>query len=1415
MMKLIYASLSTFTLILMYLDYGEAASPFVPMMFTSIPQDTAVVPGERAIMSCTALYDGEEPDNYSWERDSKLLSMGRTGNNKLILNNGSIIFVSVEEGGLSPDIGTYRCIAEKVDDQTRELHLIASPEARLMVARVGEFTVEPVDISGDAAITIGDDAMFECRSDGFPAPLYSWTKNGQRIEPNNRVLVHGDGEVLEILSITEDDMAVYQCTATNKAGSITSREATLSAKELSGPLFEGPSFMVRPRDASVELGHSVTLYCAVRGRGDDGSKPRVSWLRQGSTIDIDSEDGQYTRLGAGSLVISNVSTEDEGRYTCRAANSVDTDDSEVLITVLIAPYFVTRPTNTYGRVNGEAELQCDIRGYPQPRIYWLRNSDYCRLDEYIKMEGGNLKIMGLMTSDASYYQCIGENSVGTVYGTAQLLVLEEGEQVELGLLPSDSSSNSTILPGVPSNLRTMLVSDSYVSLKWDSSIGAAGYTVSVVPASDPNSRLRSANTSSTDYTVQGLQPSTEYVFKVSAFNNNGRSVQTDLRRSTHAEAAVPTPVRNVQTALVTHNSIDVSYTTPIETNGEIREYRIYYYSTDQSEELSVVSSSNSASITSLSPHTEYHIRVVAFNLNGQGMPSSELDVLTRSAKPSAAPLNVVAEGTGTNSIVIRWDPPPPDTTNGQLTGYKIRYKVKGSSSRAKSHTTDADARNYEISNLESGTDYVVRVGAVNSNGTGELSPWLDATTFTAELDESRPPGRPLRLQVEPFPRELIVRWIPANDSILVRRYDLGYGTVAPDEIWKQIDPKERFTFLENLEPKTNYVMQLLASNRAGEGQPIYQQTFTSEEANLPSLDSRPELMPPVEITTVVLSSTAILVRWHDNTLGNRQKNSDGRIYTVKCIPVGGSLQRRPEYLNTTGLIATVEGLRPYTEYDFSVMLTRDDKTSRYSFSVRERTLEDAPGTPPVGLTISKIENDPSHLIISWEPPTQPNGRITDYQISYSFDKTIPFNQWEQDGVSGHTMNHRFGPVRPFTIYHFSIIAETKEGPSPPSTPVTIRTPDASGLGGAGLDGEEFTGHNIRHPNGRTTPRKEFTGSGGIISETVPTETNLMEKYPYLLWIIIGCVAVITLIAITIVLAVICMRRKSSAQAKDLSRQDVTKPAPPDLWIDHERHELNGRRQLSETDNDTDEMTSMLQSNIDVSASMAGDVPYHDDSHFSSMTRSGRPVIIAPNPHREGMPRAAVPPITGDPSRPLFPRTQFAPAGGQYDSTPRVHVGDTSQPSSDGSSLYDERMGHPVTPTVSLFSRGLSPRDFTIRSTASSPATSRRMKPQPSSAFRMTNQMTGSSYQPESPTQHEVANSSAIASPPSSHRDMHRRPMRQSSQSPNLTMNTLSASREDLKSSMMTQSTEQLSAEMANLDCIMQDLNAIKNDFERT
>lgn len=58
-----------------------------------------------------------------------------------------------------------------------------------------------------------------------------------------------------------------------------------------------------------------------------------------------------------------------------------------------------------------------------------------------------------------------------------------------------------------------------------------------------------------------------------------------------------------------------------------------------------------------------------------------------------------------------------------------------------------------------------------------------------------------------------------------------------------------------------------------------------------------------------------------------------------------------------------------------------------------------------------------------------------------------------------------------------------------------------------------------------------------------------------------------------------------------------------------------------------------------------------------------PSCIRVSPYLTAMPRAAVQPMTIDQSRPLYPRTQFSSHA--YGSTPRVHIGDTSQPITSG------------------------------------------------------------------------------------------------------------------------------------------------------
>ena len=66
------------------------------------------------------------------------------------------------------------------------------------------------------------------------------------------------------------------------------------------------------------------------------------------------------------------------------------------------------------------------------------------------------------------------------------------------------------------------------------------------------------------------------------------------------------------------------------------------------------------------------------------------------------------------------------------------------------------------------------------------------------LTESRPPGKPRRLILEPLSREIIVSWIPANETILTRGYRLGYGTVIPEEKWMDVEPDKRFASLLKL-----------------------------------------------------------------------------------------------------------------------------------------------------------------------------------------------------------------------------------------------------------------------------------------------------------------------------------------------------------------------------------------------------------------------------------------------------------------------------------------------------------------------------------------------------------------------------------------------------------------------------------------
>ena len=194
---------------------------------------------------------------------------------------------------------------------------------------------------------------------------------------------------------------------------------------------------------------------------------------------------------------------------------------------------------------------------------------------------------------------------------------------------------------------------------------------------------------------------------------------------------------------------------------------------------------------------------------------------TYSDIPADPPQNVTLEPASSSSVIgnkniyflrvfynyflvpVRWEPPPKESQNGVLTGYKLKWRKsgKGISGRDGTQTvsTDGSRRLYAISGLQRGKQYQVRISALTVNGSGPATGWLYASTFESDLDESVVPDPPGVLRAKASDDSIAIMWKPpSSNKILVRGYTIGWGKGIPDEYTKVVDNKQRYFVIEDL-----------------------------------------------------------------------------------------------------------------------------------------------------------------------------------------------------------------------------------------------------------------------------------------------------------------------------------------------------------------------------------------------------------------------------------------------------------------------------------------------------------------------------------------------------------------------------------------------------------------------------------------
>ncbi|XP_039726510.1 ADAMTS-like protein 1 isoform X3 [Pteropus medius] len=159
--------------------------------------------------------------------------------------------------------------------------------------------------------------LLHCEAIGNPRPTISWARNGEEVQFSDRILLQPD-DSLQILAPVEADVGFYTCNATNALGfDSVSIAVTLAGKPL---VKTSRMTVINTKEPSITVdvgstiktvrGVNVTINCQVAGVPE----AEVTWFRNKSKL------SSPHHLHEGSLLLTNVSSSDQGLYSCRAAN---------------------------------------------------------------------------------------------------------------------------------------------------------------------------------------------------------------------------------------------------------------------------------------------------------------------------------------------------------------------------------------------------------------------------------------------------------------------------------------------------------------------------------------------------------------------------------------------------------------------------------------------------------------------------------------------------------------------------------------------------------------------------------------------------------------------------------------------------------------------------------------------------------------------------------------------------------------------------------------------------------------------------------------------------------------------------------------------------------------------------------------
>uniref|UniRef100_A0A4W5NYF9 Sidekick cell adhesion molecule 2 n=1 Tax=Hucho hucho TaxID=62062 RepID=A0A4W5NYF9_9TELE len=177
--------------------------------------------------------------------------------------------------------------------------------------------------------------------------------------------------------------------------------------------------------------------------------------------------------------------------------------------------------------------------------------------------------------------------------------------------------------------------------------------------------------------------------------------------------------------------------------------------------------------TDLSKHKRYEIRLSVYNAVGEGPTSTPQEVFVGEAAP---PQTVTIQSSTATQLDVTWSPPPLDSQNGDIQGYKIyfwEFQLQNETERLR--TMFLPELGVKIKNLTGYTTYMISVAAFNAAGDGPRSPPTRGRTQQAA------PSRPSFLHFSELTTTSVnMSWgEPGQANGIIEGYRLVYEPCTP------------------------------------------------------------------------------------------------------------------------------------------------------------------------------------------------------------------------------------------------------------------------------------------------------------------------------------------------------------------------------------------------------------------------------------------------------------------------------------------------------------------------------------------------------------------------------------------------------------------------------------------------------------